>query len=132
MTNEQEPEAQHFSNTGNASEIRLGAGFVDLEELYKAINKYETDNHVHLWRRDGRTVEALAKRAPGTARKIMETNPGLRFAELRFCCSHGGRQSTEERKDKKNPQKYVIFYLLHLNIMFLLFCQSFFFTNTLF
>uniref|UniRef100_A0A7M5X082 SWIM-type domain-containing protein n=2 Tax=Clytia hemisphaerica TaxID=252671 RepID=A0A7M5X082_9CNID len=104
VTNEQEPEAQYFSNTGNASEVRLGAGFVDLEELYKAINKYETDNHVHLWRRDGRTVEALAKRAPGTARKIMETNPGLRFAELRFCCSYGGRQSAEERKDKKNPQ----------------------------
>jgi len=105
VSNEQESnEIEYFTNTGNASEIRLGAGFVDLGELYKAIHKYETDNHVHLWRRDGRTVEALAKRAPGTARKIMETNPGLRFAELRFCCSYGGRQSSDEKKDKK-PQK---------------------------
>lgn len=50
-------------------------------------------------------MEALAKRAPGTARKIMETNPGLRFAELRFCCSYGGRQNTEEKKDKKSSLK---------------------------
>ncbi|XP_065649747.1 uncharacterized protein LOC100213006 isoform X5 [Hydra vulgaris] len=96
-----EPEEPLYeTNSGNAEEIRLGAGYTDLEELYKAIYKYETDNHVHLWRRDGRTIEALAKRAPGTAKKIMETNPGLRFAELRFCCSYGGRQISDEKKEK--------------------------------
>lgn len=70
-----------------------------------AIHKYETDNHVHLWRRDGRTVEALAKRAPGTAQKIMDTNPGLRFAELRFCCSYGGRHLTDNQKEKMRSSK---------------------------
>ena len=70
---------------------------MDLEELYRAIHKYETDHHIHLWRRDGRTIESLAKRAPGTARKIMETNPSLRFAELRFCCSFGGRNESREK-----------------------------------
>lgn len=105
VADEQYTEPVCITNTGNADDIRLGAGFVDLEELYKAIHKYETDNHVHLWRRDGRTVEALAKRAPGTARKIMETNPGLRFAELRFCCSYGGRQIAEEKKEKMRATK---------------------------
>ena len=70
-----------------------------MDALYRAIHKYETENHVHLWRRDGRTVEALAKRAPGTARKVQLANPGLKFAELRFCCSYGGRPN-DERKEK--------------------------------
>lgn len=73
--------------------------------MYKAVHKYETDHHIHLWRRDGRTVEALARRAPGTAKKIMEANPGLRFAELRFCCSFGGgRQGDNKEKDHKSPR----------------------------
>ena len=95
-----------MTNEGNAGDLHLGAGFVDIEALYRVVHKYETDNHIHLWRRDGRTVEALARRAPGIAKKIMETNPAIRFAELRFCCSHGGggRQSGESKEDAKNSR----------------------------
>jgi len=100
VSDQENLEPLYVSNMGNAEDLRLGAGFVDLDALYNAVHKYETDNHIHLWRRDGRTVEALARRAPGTAKKIMETNPGLRFAELRFCCSYGGRQISEEKKEK--------------------------------
>ena len=68
--------------------FRKGTGFTDYEELVKAIQEYQTLNHVKLYKRDSRSVESMISRGRAPKKRI---SMDLKYGELSFRCKHGGK-----------------------------------------
>jgi len=80
---------KYFEQIVAALEIKVGDTFSSLEELKDKIDEYSAVTFTQLWIRDARTIEAAAKRVPKRAASMKAE---LKYAEVVYCCIHGGKQ----------------------------------------
>ncbi|GFO11163.1 inosine-uridine preferring nucleoside hydrolase-like isoform x3 [Plakobranchus ocellatus] len=77
--------------------VQVGTEFESYEALTAAVRVYEEENFVNLIIRDTRTVEAAAKR---NLRKTY--NPAIKYSDIAFCCTYGGKQYVSHSTGKRN------------------------------
>ena len=80
--------------------LYTGAKFSSYNDLSKAVEWYQNENFIQLYRRDSRNIEATLKRAPN--RKF---NPEIKYSELVYSCIHGGKKFKSESKGKRPHQQ---------------------------
>ena len=81
-----------------ASIFTVGKTFSDYQTLEREVEKFEKENFVKLCKNDSRKIKAAAVRYPGR-----EFKEELVYAELKYCCHHGGKSFTSRSKwDRPN------------------------------
>ena len=67
----------------------VGDKFQSFALWEETVKKYELENHVRLWKRDARSIQAARKRMPNR-----QLNEDLQYYDLQYCCIKGGRKYT--------------------------------------
>ncbi|XP_049274642.1 uncharacterized protein LOC119402518 [Rhipicephalus sanguineus] len=78
----------------------IGASFSSYEDLQAAIQRYEEENYVQFWVKSSRTIAAAKKK--GLTRDV---DPALKFAEIEYSCTNGGRKFTSRSTGERPNQK---------------------------
>lgn len=79
-------------------EIVVGDMFDNFEAVESRIAAYSTAKFTQLWMRDSRTIAAAAKRVPKRAASM---KPELKYAQLKYCCIHGGKEFRKRGSSKR-------------------------------
>ena len=82
-----------------ASIFTVGKTFSDYQTLEREVEKFEKENFVKLCKNDSRKIKAAAVRYPGR-----EFTEELVYAELKYCCHHGGKSFTSRSKGDRPNQ----------------------------
>ena len=92
-----------------ASIFTVGKTFSDYQTLEREVEKFEKESFVKLCKNDSRKIKAAAVRYPGR-----EFKEELVYAELKYCCHHGGKSFTSRSKGDsltgqiRPPEKLVV------------------------
>ncbi|KAL1436398.1 hypothetical protein MTO96_049758 [Rhipicephalus appendiculatus] len=78
----------------------IGATFSSYEDVQAAIHQYEEENYVQFWVNSSRTIAAAKKK--GLTRDV---DPALKYAEIEYSCTNGGRKFTSKSTGERPNQK---------------------------
>ena len=91
--------SDYISMSTMASIFTVGKTFSDYQTLEREVEKFEKENFVKLCKNDSRKIKAAAVRYPGR-----EFKEELVYAELKYCCHHGGKSFTSRSKGDRPNQ----------------------------
>ena len=100
---------ERIEKTSKQQEIfRKGTGFNEYEELIKAIQAYQTINHISLYKRDSRSIESIISSGRSPKKKI---STKLKYGEISYRCKFGGKVYKSFSKGLRPKQRLFCFLL---------------------
>ena len=77
----------------------VGSKYNSYEVLHEAIQKYQKQNFVQLYKKDSHTVQVAARRSPKR-----HFNEAIKYSEITFSCIHGGKKYISKSKGARPHQ----------------------------
>ena len=85
--------------------LTVGDTFQSYEEFLKRIKEFEAFNHVQLFHKDSRTLEAARKRVP---KRIEKPKPSLMYFSVDLACLFGGKDYEGRGTGARQHKRYLL------------------------